>query len=349
MKLLKSFAAVAMITTALTGTSYAVYNAADQANNQMADLKDVGYAGPKKLSLTRAGVEAVYADVNPLDPTLGAADPVKNAKAFLKGILDGTIAKFDGADAPTKKGAFLTALDAAIVKAGTPALEVDVNTTGFNPGVAPAADKITLGVDALYEAVKPVAVNPRVAALAQAKAIGIKTPTGEALDALEAELASGDPARVTAANEAIDALKFGKAGDRDLAAQTAHRLAKHDAAKGEYKDLGLAGNDARIKAFHDILEADRAKRTGGTSGDAAFANQVKELFANGIVEGDASSPEAMLASLQSLATQLSEMSGELARVKKAGGVKVVQSGEHARAIPVEHDLGSGQYKGGMNF
>jgi len=167
MKLLKGFMAVALITTALTGSTYAAYVAANQAANTVKDLADVGYTSNKKLTITRAAIDLIFDAGNRLDAGVGSSDAAKNAKAFLKGIVDGTVDKFAGASEADKHAAFLVALDAALAK--TSPIELDLSTAGFNAAAAPVADKIAVGVDAFYAAISPAPVNPRLKLLAEAR------------------------------------------------------------------------------------------------------------------------------------------------------------------------------------
>jgi len=338
MKLLKSFMAVALITTALTGSTYAVYDPANQATTSVADLKDIGLVNAKKLSITRAGVDAIL-DAR-FDATQGANDPAKNAKALLSGVVHGTIDEFAGADEPTKRAAFLAALDKVLGTASP--LELDITAAGFNPGTPIAGtDTVKEAVEIFFNAIKPVVVNPRVAILAEAHALGI-LPDDELSKKLDAAIKGGDAAAVTSVEEEIDGKK--------LVDQIAARKALHDAGTGKFKELGLHTDPAKIAAFHRIL--DEEAKAGGSPHSAKLAEGIAQLFADGVIEGDSSSEDAMIASIANLAGHVSKLEGALAKLagKEGQRLSVVQSGEHARVIPQSHDLGGGQYKkGGFNF
>ncbi len=334
MKLLKSFMAVALITTALTGSTYAVYDPANQATTSVADLKDIGLASAKKLSITRAGIDAIL-DVR-FDATHGANANAINAKAFLSGVVHGSIDEFAGGDEPTKRAAFLAALDEALKK-GSP-LELDITAAGFNPATPIAGtDAVKDAVEIFFNAIKPVVANPRVAILGEAHALGI-LPDDELSKELDAAIKAGD---TTAIDTKVDTLKL----DEKIAA----RKALHDAGTGKFKELGLHTDPAKIAAFHRIL--DEEARAGGAPVSSKLAEGVAQLFADGVIEGDSSSDEGILAAISHLAGQVSKLEGALAKMvgKEGQKLSVVQSGEHARVIPQSHDLGGGQYKGGFNF
>jgi len=355
MKLLKGFMAVALIATALTGSSFAAYDPANQAASTVADLADIGYASKERLSLTRAAVNHIFDATNPFNPAEGSTNGVKNAKAFMLGVIQGTVDRFAGADEPTKRLAFLAALDKVLTTRNP--LEIDLTTVGFNPGKAADAAKITSAVDLVFAELNPAPANPRVALLAEAKALGIKkAKDGTDLAALEGELTAAIAAKDTAAVDAkIDGLKFGKdGGEVDLAGKLGKRKAKFAAgtAAGDYATLALDTDAAKIKAHYSILEADRAKRggaTGGSADDAALAKLVRDLFADGILTGKHSTPTEIAESLSELGAKVSDLEGALARSLGAQGIKVVQSGGKAHVIDSSHDLGGGQFAGGMNF
>jgi hypothetical protein len=334
MKLLKSFMAAALITTALTGATYAAYDPANQAATAVGDLKDIGLAGPKKLLVTRAGIDAIL-DAR-FDDTQGANANAINAKAFLSGVVHGTINEFAGGDEPTKRVAFLAALDEALKK-GSP-LDLDITAAGFNPGTAIAAtDAVKDAVEIFFGAIAPKIVNPRVAILGEAHALGI-LHDDELSRELDAAIKAGDTTEVDAK---VDGFR--------LVDQIAERKALHDATAGKFKELGFGTDAGKIAAFHRIL-ADEAK-TGTAPVSSKLAADLEQLFSDGVIEGDASSEAAIIASINKLAGKVSVLEGALAKMvgKEGQKLSVVQSGEHARVIPQSHDLGGGNFKGGFNF
>jgi len=339
MKLLKGFMAVAMITTALTGATYAAYDAGNQAGTTVGDLKDVGLATPKKLSITRVGIDAVL-DAR-FNATEGHNENAKNAKAFLHGVVVGTVDRFAGGDEPTKRAAFLAALDKALATASP--IELDITAAGFNPGTPiTGTEAVKEAVDIFFAAIKPVVANPRIALLAEAKALGLMK--AEEADELTAVLTTPgtDGALVTAADAKVDGLELGTA--------IAARKALHEPTGGKFKDLGLHTDPAKVAKFHEVLDEHAGTVGGGNPAHSTFHAQISELFADGVIDGDGSSDAGMLATIKALAGKVSKLEGMLAQMAGKEGQKlaVVQSGSHARVIPAEHDLGSGQYKGGLN-
>ncbi|NBT86095.1 MAG: hypothetical protein EBT45_06325 [Alphaproteobacteria bacterium] len=105
-KIIQKIMMATLITSALAGSVYAVYDPDRQDETRVGDLPDIGLVR-HKLSITRSGIDAVLDDR--FDPARGYNEAAKNAKAFLHGIVHGTIDRFDGPDVATKKDAFLAA------------------------------------------------------------------------------------------------------------------------------------------------------------------------------------------------------------------------------------------------
>ena len=146
----------ALITSFLSGSVYAAYDPHNQEGTAVADLNDIGLESPRKLSITRAGIDAI---LDPrFDPTKGRNEYAQNAKAFLSGVVHGIIDRFDGADEPSKREAFLYALDLALAKESP--LDLDITAAGFNPATQLAdTDIVKDAVDIFFAVID----NPLVA------------------------------------------------------------------------------------------------------------------------------------------------------------------------------------------
>jgi len=329
MKLLKSFMAVALITTALTGSTYAVYDPANQATTSVADLKDIGLASAKKLSITRAGVDAIL-DAR-FDATQGANDPAKNAKALLSGVVHGTIDEFAGADEPTKRAAFLAALD-KVLGAASP-LELDITVAGFNPGTPIAGtDTVKEAVEIFFNAINPV--DPREALLRQAHTLGIvgRNADGNTVDDLLADLAGKAGAEREAVLAKAAAKNFGKDGDKSLADRVAERLGHHKAGTGKYAEVGLDGNEPAIGAFHAELKKAHengvasAKLTADEQAAVHFMRDVVGLYKDYNLSDDTIDPDTVgtnpvadarviVAAISKLGGQITKLEGQIAKLK----------------------------------
>jgi len=160
--------------------------------------------------------------------------------------------------------------------------------------------------------------------------------------------AGTDADLVRAADEKIDALKFGA---DDLGTAIAARVALHEPTGGKFKALGLHVDHGKVRAFHEILETEAARGGKVDPCMIKFVADIQELFDSGILEGDASSLDAIVKTLASLGAKISSIEGILAQMARKEGQKlaVVESGSHARLIPQEHQLVGDQFKGGMNF
>ena len=119
------------------------------------DLKDIGFASTTKLLITRPGIDAI---LDPsFDPDQGCNENAKNTKAFLSGVVHGTIDRFAGADEPSKRAAFLTALDHVL--ATTNPLELDIWVARFNPATPiTGTDVVRDAVEIFLAAINPVPV-----------------------------------------------------------------------------------------------------------------------------------------------------------------------------------------------
>ena len=157
MKITQKIMMAALITSFLSGSVYAAYDPHNQEGTAVADLNDIGLERPSKLSITRAGIDAI---LDPrFDPTKGRNEYAQNAKAFLSGVVHGIIDKFDGADEPSKRAAFFAALDETLTKIGGP-LDLDITAAGFNPAIQLAdTDTVKDAVDIFFAAID----NPLVA------------------------------------------------------------------------------------------------------------------------------------------------------------------------------------------
>lgn len=328
MKLLKSFMAVALITTALTGSTYAVYDPANQATTSVADLKDIGLASAKKLSITRAGIDAIL-DAR-FDPAQGANNPAKNAKALLSGVVHGTIDEFVGGDEPTKRAAFLAALDEALKK-GTP-LELDITVAGFNPGTPIAGtDVVKDAVDVFFGAINPV--DPREALLRQAHTLGIvgRNADGNTVKDLLDDLAGKVGAEREAVLAKAAAKNFGKDGDKSLAERVAERL-DHHKWTGKYAEVGLDGNEPAIGAFHAELKKAHengvasAQLTADEQAAVQFMRDVVGLYKDYNLSDDAIDPDTVganpaadarviVAAISKLGGQITKLEGQIAKLK----------------------------------
>lgn len=105
--------------------------------------------------ITRPGIDAI---LDPrFDPDQGCNENAKNTKAFLSGVVHGTIDRFAGADEPSKRAAFLTALDHVL--ATTNPLELDIWVARFNPATPIAGnDVVRDAVEIFLAAINPVPV-----------------------------------------------------------------------------------------------------------------------------------------------------------------------------------------------
>jgi len=329
MKLLKGFMAVAMITTALTGATYAAYDAGNQAGTTVGDLKDVGLATPKKLSITRVGIDAVL-DAR-FNATEGHNENAKNAKAFLHGVVVGTVDRFAGGDEPTKRAAFLAALDKALATASP--IELDITAAGFNPGTPiTGTEAVKEAVDIFFAAISPV--DPREALLRQAHALGItgRSADGETVEDLIAELAGKTGPQREAVLAKATAKNFGKAGDKSLADKVAARLAHHTAT-GKHAAVGLDGNEAAIGGFHTALKTARAegeasvKPTAEQQAAAKFLKDVVDLYKDYNLSDDTIDPDALgvdlavdaahiLAAVKKLGATITTLEGQVAKLKQ---------------------------------
>ena len=155
MKITKKIMMAALITSFLSGSVYAAYDPNDQSATKVMDLKDIGFASARKLSITRPGIDAI---LDPrFDPDQGCNENAKNTKAFLSGVVHGTIDRFAGADEPSKRAAFLTALDHVL--ATTNPLELDIWVARFNPATPIAGtDVVRDAVEIFLAAINPVPV-----------------------------------------------------------------------------------------------------------------------------------------------------------------------------------------------
>jgi hypothetical protein len=220
-----------------------------QDETRVGDLQDIGLARCK-LSIIRAGTDAVLDDR--FDPAQGFNNSAKNAKAFLHGVVHGTMNRFAGVDELSKKTAFLAALNVALNAHAEP-LELDIKTCGFNPSLTVRGNQITEASDIFFAAIAPI--DPRENLLRQAHALGIsgRNAEGESVYDLLSELSFAQGAYHQAVLAKVEAANFGIGCDKTLADMVAARLADH-ALGGRYHDLGLGGDEARIAAFHYHLE-----------------------------------------------------------------------------------------------
>ena len=145
----------ALITSFLSGSVYAAYDPHNQSATKVMNLKDIGFASTTKLLITRPGIDAI---LDPrFDPDQGCNENAKNTKAFLSGVVHGTIDRFAGADEPSKRAAFLTALDHVL--ATTNPLELDIWVARFNPATPIAGtDVVRDAVEIFLAAINPVPV-----------------------------------------------------------------------------------------------------------------------------------------------------------------------------------------------
>jgi len=155
MKITKKIMMAALITSFLSGSVYAAYDPHNQSATKVMDLKDIGFASTTKLLITRPGIDAI---LDPrFDPDQGCNENAKNTKAFLSGVVHGTIDRFAGADEPSKRAAFLTALDHVL--ATTNPLELDIWVARFNPATPIAGtDVVRDAVEIFLAAINPVPV-----------------------------------------------------------------------------------------------------------------------------------------------------------------------------------------------
>ena len=155
MKITKKIMMAALITSFLSGSVYAAYDPNDQSATTFVDLRDIGLVSRNKLSITRPGIDAI---LDPsFDPHQGCNENAKNTKAFLSGVVHGTIDRFAGADEPSKRAAFLTALDHVL--ATTNPLELDIWVARFNPATPIAGtDVVRDAVEIFLAAINPVPV-----------------------------------------------------------------------------------------------------------------------------------------------------------------------------------------------
>jgi len=155
MKITKKIMMAALITSFLSGSVYAAYDPHNQSATKVMNLKDIGFASTTKLLITRPGIDAI---LDPrFDPDQGCNENAKNTKAFLSGVVHGTIDRFAGADEPSKRAAFLTALDHVL--ATTNPLELDIWVARFNPATPIAGnDVVRDAVEIFLAAINPVPV-----------------------------------------------------------------------------------------------------------------------------------------------------------------------------------------------
>ncbi|NBT85376.1 MAG: hypothetical protein EBT45_02585, partial [Alphaproteobacteria bacterium] len=155
MKITKKIMMAALITSFLSGSVYAAYDPNDQSATTFVDLRDIGLVSRNKLSIIRPGIDAI---LDPrFDPDQGCNENAKNTKAFLSGVVHGTIDRFAGADEPSKRAAFLTALDHVL--ATTNPLELDIWVARFNPATPIAGtDVVRDAVEIFLAAINPVPV-----------------------------------------------------------------------------------------------------------------------------------------------------------------------------------------------